>query len=190
MEVLQMIDINHVSLLNLLPANLCEDPNVVAAAKAIDGELHSLNEEIRRLSIFDRVNDWSDDEVNELAWQFHVDFYDPLLPLDQRRQLVHNSIRWHRRKGTPSAVEELIQTLFGSGKVEEWWEYGGQQFHFQVTTDDPEATNEKAGQFYLAIDSVKRLSTVLDRVIITQSEELSLYFGGVLHTGETITIGG
>lgn len=183
-----MIDLDNVSMLDILPPNLQDDPAMAAAAKALDNELQEINDGIRKLSIYDRADEWTEEETDELAWQFHVDFYDQTLPHEQRRELVKNSIAWHRRKGTPSAVEELISTLFGEGKVEEWFEYGGQPFHFQVLTNNPEVTTDRAQEFYRAVGSVKRLTAILESVVIGQTDDMPLYYGGVLHVGEKMTV--
>ncbi|GKS14799.1 hypothetical protein YDYSY3_57990 [Paenibacillus chitinolyticus] len=183
-----MIDIQHASLLDILPPNLRRDKDFSAMALALDNELQAISAQIRKLSILDRLDELSDEEADELAWQYHVDFYSPDLPIEQKRQLVKNAIPWHKRKGTPSAVEELIATLFGEGKVEEWFEYGGQPFRFQVVTNNPEVTQDRAQEFYRAVDSVKRLSAKLERVIISQTEELPLIVAGVFHFGEKMTV--
>ncbi|WP_068775785.1 phage tail protein I [Paenibacillus sp. FJAT-26967] len=183
-----MIDIQHVSLLDLLPPNLRRDESVHAAALALDSELQVISARIRELSILDRLDILSNEEADELAWQFHIDFYDPNLPIEQKRELVKNAISWHKRKGTPSAVEELITALFGEGRVEEWFEYGGQPFRFQVITNNPEVTQARAQEFYRAVESVKRLSAKLERVIISQTENLSLYYGAVILVSEKISI--
>lgn len=183
-----MIDLDSVSMLDILPPNLRGDPAIAAAAQALDSELKEINEGIRKLSIYDRADEWTEEETDELAWQFHVDFYDTSLPLKQRRELVKNSIAWHRRKGTPSAVEELISTLFGEGKVEEWFEYGGKPYHFKVLTDNPAVTNERAKEFIQAVQSVKRLTARLDEVIISDNEQLPVYFGGAVLVYDRITI--
>lgn len=183
-----MINIQQVNLLDILPSNLKSDPNIAAAAQAINTELRAVTEDIRKLSIYDRYNEWTDAETDELAWQLHVDFYDPTLPLEQRRELVKNSIAWHRRKGTPSAIEELITTLFGDGQVEEWWEYDGQPYRFQVKTSNPEVTQKRAQEFIRAVESVKRLSAKLEKVILGQTEDMPLYYAGVLHMGEKMTV--
>ncbi|PCK69941.1 hypothetical protein PL1_2883 [Paenibacillus larvae subsp. larvae B-3650] len=134
------------------------------------------------------MDELTDSEANELAYQFHVDFYDPSLPIEKKRELVKKSIPFHRRKGTPSAVEELISIIFGEGRVEEWFEYGGKPFHFRVLTNNPEVTQDKAIEFYRAVESVKRLSAHLERVILYQAEEMSLYMGCALHVGEKMTV--
>ncbi len=184
-----MIDIQNVSLLDLLPANLKRDPKVAAAAQAIQEEMQQTTLAISKLSIFDRLNTLNDAEADELAWQLHVDFYDATLPIEQKRALVKNAIRFHRRKGTPAAVEELIAILFGTGAVEEWFEYGGEPGYFRVRTSDPSATNERAKEFVQAIDSIKRLSAWLEAVILEETIEMTdMYYGGVLHVGDFITI--
>ncbi len=40
----------------------------------------------------------------------------------------------HTFRGTPYAVEQVIQTYFGDGEVSEWFEYGGQPGMFKVVT--------------------------------------------------------
>ncbi|UHA74453.1 phage tail protein I [Paenibacillus sp. 481] len=183
-----MIDIVRVSLLDLLPSNVAKDPNIKAAAIAIDRELDELIEEIRQLPRFSRMDELTDEEVDDLAWEFHVDFYDPTLPLQQRRELVKNAIPWHRRKATPSAIEELVTSLFGEGKVEEWFEYGGQPYHYRVITNNPDVTTSKAQEFIKAVESVTRLSARLEKIVISQTENMNLYFAGALHMGEKLTI--
>jgi len=183
-----MTNLETTSLLGILPPNLRSDPNISAAAKAIDVELQAITISIRKLSYFDRLDELTDEETDELAWQFHVDFYDPSLPLEQRRELVKNSFAWHRRKGTPSAIEELIATLFGDGRVEEWWQFGGDPYTFRVITSNASVTTDLAQEFIAALNSVKNIRSHLESVIIEASESMDLYFGNVLNMTDNLTI--
>lgn len=62
--------------------------------------------------------------IDILAWQFHVDFYDPTRDLDFRKRLVQMSIIWHKTKGTVALVEEVINTYWpGVAFLQEWFEY-------------------------------------------------------------------
>jgi len=182
------MDLKTVSLLDILPSSLRLDPNIVAVVGSIDTELQLLAADIDLLSRYSRLDDLTDEEADELAWQFHVDFYDPALPIEQKRQLVKNAFKFHRRKGTPAAIEELIGILFGEGRVEEWFEYGGQPGRFQVVTNNPEVTQERAQEFFRAVESVKRLTAKLERVVLAQSEDLPMYWAGILHLGEKMTV--
>ncbi|WP_028551764.1 phage tail protein I [Paenibacillus sp. UNC451MF] len=183
-----MINLDQIQLINILPPNLRNDPNIAAAAKAIDGELQDLNESIRKLDIFSRLDTLEAAEIDELAWQYHVDFYDASLPLETKRLLVKNSYAWHRRKGTPSAVEELITTIFGDGQVEEWYDFGGEPYTFRVVTTNPKATNEQAQEFIKALNSVKNERSWLESIQVSITDEMNLHIGGVLHIGEFMTI--
>lgn len=183
-----MTDVKNMSLLDLLPTSIRYDPEVIDIAEALDEQVRVAVDEMYKLPLFSRLDELTDEEADELAWQFHVDFYDPTLPIEQKRELVKNAFKFHRRKGTPAAIEDLISILFGEGKVEEWFEYGGQPGRFQVITNNPAVTQERAEEFYRAIESVNRLSAKLERVILAQSEPLGLYFAGILRMGEKMTV--
>ncbi|MGG4096214.1 phage tail protein I [Paenibacillus lautus] len=183
-----MTEISSVSMLDLLPPNLKRDPALAAAAKSIDEDLRSITAAISKLSRYDRLDELTDAEADELAWELHVDFYDTSLPLTQKRELVKNAIPFHRIKGTPAAVEDLITILFGEGKVEEWFEYGGEPGYYRVTTNNPEVTLDRAQEFYRAVASVRRLSAHLEEVILSQTESLQLYFGTGMVVNEHIII--
>lgn len=183
-----MIDIQSAGLMNLLPPNLRRDSKLAAAAKSLESDMHQIATAISKLSLYDRLDSLNDAEADELAWDFHVDFYDTDLPLEQKRELVKNSIRLHRIKGTPAAIEDLVTILFGEGKVEEWYEYGGEPGYFRVMTNNPEVTLDRAQEFYRAVESVKRLSAHLEEVILSQAEELQLYFGSGMVVNEHIII--
>ncbi|WP_310830374.1 phage tail protein [Paenibacillus pedocola] len=183
-----MINIQKASLLDLLPSSLRNDPAMSTAATALDKQLQETTDMIRELNIFGRSGEWTNGETDELAVQYRPPYYDPGLPLEQKRLLVKTSIPFHRHKGTAGAVEDLIAILFGEGAVEEWWEYGGDPYHFRVVTNNADVTAARAQEFIDAVDAVKRISAVLDSVTISQSEGLPLYIGVFLHFGEQITI--
>ncbi|MFY0545444.1 phage tail protein I [Brevibacillus sp. H7] len=183
-----MRDIHNISLVELLPPSLLADEKVKAAAQAIDSELKKVTEAIAKLTLLYSVDDLEDAWLDELAWSLHVDFYDVTLPIEQKRELVKNSDAWHRRKGTPSAVEELVSTIFGDGEVEEWYDYGGQPYHFRVVTNNFAATNEQAEEFTKAVNSVKNARSWLETIILRAGDELNLYYGNVLHMGEFMTV--
>ncbi|MDQ0114348.1 phage tail protein I [Paenibacillus harenae] len=183
-----MIDIRNFSLLDVLPPSIRNDPTISAAAGALNAELASLNQQITKLTYFNRFESLTSEEADELARQFKIDFYDYSLPIEQRRQLVKNSYAWHKRKGTPSAVEELIATIFGLGEVQEWFQYGGNPGYFKVVTSDPDASSSKAQEFIAAINSVKNVRSWLEAVEITTGDEMQLYIGAVVHRGKFTTV--
>ena len=64
--------------------------------------------------------------VDILAWQFHVDFYDPTKDLEFRKQLVQLSIVWHKTKGTVDLVNAVLAMFYPGPPapyIQEWWQY-------------------------------------------------------------------
>lgn len=80
-----MIDIYNVKLLDIIPPNLKHDPDIIAASKAIDNEFSMVVTKAKECIILPRIDELDSDIIDILAWEMHVDFYDPTLPLDTRR---------------------------------------------------------------------------------------------------------
>lgn len=183
-----MLNISDISLLDLIPPNLKSDPQVQAAATALDAELKAVTEAVKGIILYSRIDELPEEIIDHLAWQFHVDYYNPNLPLDVKRTLVKNSLAWHRSKGTPATVEELITAVFDEGQVVEWWEYGGDPYMFKVVTFNAQVTNEIAQEFIRALNSIKNARSWLESVEITQTEEMPLFFGSVVHIGDNLEL--
>ncbi|WP_106494868.1 phage tail protein I [Lentibacillus sp. Marseille-P4043] len=175
--------IRDVNLLDILPANLRSDPDIIAASKAVDLGFLELTNEINNIMILPNVNNASEAILDHLAYFFHVDFYDMELDIGTKRKLVNESVFLHQIKGTPLAVETLIQTLFSEGEVSEWFDYGDTPYRFRVLTSDPSATTDRAEIFVRALDSVKNKRSTLDKVVLLQVERMDLYCGGFVHQG-------
>lgn len=62
------------------------------------------------------------------GWQFTRDD-------DERRKLLKRAVELHRYKGTPWAIQQVLETLALSGQISEWFQYGGQPYHFKINVD-------------------------------------------------------
>lgn len=181
-------DIYNVELIELLPLNLRLDPDILAASKATDKEFKTLAKYISKCLIYVGIDEADEDILDLLAWEMHTDFYDVELPIDTKREIVKNSLFWHRTKGTPSTIEELITTVFGDGEVEEWFQYDGKPYHFRIKTSNPSVTGVSVEQFRKAVNNVKRKSTRMDEVIIVVDAFMDINYGFAVHTGTFTTI--
>lgn len=181
-----MRNLNNISVLDLLPPNIRNDSNVQAAAKALDVEFRAVTAAISDCYFYSQIDSLPETVIDMLAVQFHADFYAPNLPIEIKRDLVKNAGSHHRTNGTPAAVEALVTSVFDEGIVEEWWEYGGDPFHFKVITFNSSVANEQADEFTRAVNTVKNVRSVLDGVEITTSEDCSLVIACVGHQGDYI----
>lgn len=179
-----MIKAHEIKLIDILPAILKNDKTMAAIAKVLQKYIDENYVYIEKLNILTNIDNITNEElVDHLAYQLHVDFYDSSLDIDKKKKLVENSIPQHRKKGTPIAIENLIEIVFGSGKVEEWFEYNGEPYYFRILTENKSATQERAEEFIRAVNTVKNTRSHLESVIIISSEEMNLYFGGFVHVG-------
>lgn len=128
-------NLQELSLLDIAPGSIKTDKAVNAAIKAIDPELKSVSQSISEAFIISRIDELPEILIDLLAWQWHVDYYEPDLSLDVKRSLVKSSIKWHRIKGTPYAVEQLVSQIFGNAKVSEWFDYAGRAYFFRVAVN-------------------------------------------------------
>ncbi len=92
----------------LLPDSIASDAVMDGAGQSINTWLAKTQALLDQVLIYDRLDLLSDDVLNLLAWQYSVDFYSIDLPAEQKRNMIRNSIAWHKKKGTRWAVEQAL----------------------------------------------------------------------------------
>ena len=154
-------------LLDIMPENLLTDKNIRNIANVIDKNLKGIYPKTATPAIISRIDELDSDTVDSLAWQYNVDFYEPVgMDISTKRKLVRESIAWHRMKGTPAAVERLLSSSFGqSAKVSEWYEYGGEPYHFKVSVKTKTfPTIESLGLASQGVFVTKNTRSMLDSI--------------------------
>ena len=159
-----------------LPQSLDKE-NIQEVAKVVDDTLLSFDKTIAEVLIYPAIDMLGSELINTLAIQMHCDFYDDTLPLAVRRNLVKNSIAWHRIKGTPAAVEQMIQTVYQTGVVEEWFDYGGEPFFFKVNLGDSQITTQKIKNLIKMINASKNVRSWLEVLRFSKSIDITRYLG-------------
>lgn len=178
-------DLQSVSLLDILPPNLLADKQIYAAAQALDDELQKITEATRNALLLPRLDELSEEVIDLLAWQWHVDFYEPSMSIETKRQLVCESIAWHRIKGTKAAVEKMAQTVFKGGVVTEWFEYGGEPYHFRIDLlTAPNITQDDTARLLAVVNAAKNVRSVLDELRFRREAQNDMYYAAApsIHT--------
>jgi phage tail P2-like protein len=183
-----MVDIAQIRLIDLVPPSIKDDPAIQTAAVVLDTELRKITAAIPTTLLLPRLDELTEDIVDSLAWQFHVDFYEPGISLAQKRKLVKNAIETHRRKGTPHAVEEVVTAILEDAVVQEWFEYGGEPYHFRVIKINGQVTAEMYPKLKKAIDTVKNTRSWLEGVSLYREMIGTVYVGGACSSLKTVTI--
>lgn len=165
----------------LLPAFMREGGAVTGLSIALNEIVPQLEGSIKTLSTWDSIDLLSEDELDALAWELNILWYDSGANIDIKRDVIKNSDLVYRRLGTKWAVENVINSYFGDGYITEWFEYEGDPGHFRVYTANPSVTEERFGEFLNLLNKVKRASAKLDGIFITLTGQMPLCAGIAVH---------
>ena len=130
-----MIDLKGNTLKREIPENLLKDDKVVNLADALQASLD------RMLSWTDKINyamhlEKLDDAIlDHLLWEQHITWNEGLSLAETSQEkinLINAAIDLHRTKGTPYAVEKVLQAVSLKGEVLEWWRYNAEPYHFLI----------------------------------------------------------
>lgn len=161
-----MLELKNNALQRILPSSISGDATVKDIVQAISGRLAQLGEQAELVLILPRIKKLPEEIVDELAWQYHVDFYDVAADITKKRELVRKAIARHRYKGTPAAVEEVCSAAFDTAEVVEWYEYGGEPYHFRVRMVQESIPDETAmAEMVKAVNSAKNTRSWLDSLV-------------------------
>lgn len=166
--------------IRLLPQFMREDGAVKGLAAAMDKIVPDLAQSAATLSTWDHIDELTEAELDAMAWELNILWYDTGAPMDTKRALVKDSDLVYKRLGTKWAVENVINSYFGEGYVEEWFEYEGQPGHFRVYSTNPSLNNERLTEFLNLLNKVKRASSKLDGIFITLTGQMPLSAGVAL----------
>ena len=173
--------LTNLEFIKLLPQFMRNDAAVRGLAAGIDSIVPQLAGEIEKLSTWDHIDTLSEAELDDLAWELNILWYDTGAPIDVKRNLVRGSDEVYKKLGTKWAVENVINTYFGDGYIEEWFQYGGDPGRFRIFSTNPTLNESKFTEFINLLNKVKRASSQLDGVFISLTGQMNMSTGVALH---------
>lgn len=181
-----MTNRTNVELTELLPANISRDPQANSMAQAVQPQLDEINTAIPLLEIYKRIDELPLSVLRMLALENQVynDEWDLATTIEQKRELVKQSFNLNMRRGTKWAVERVLELVTGVTGVEEWFEYGGQPYHFKVTLDIAQG-NISRDQILQASRLVRRykpLRSPLEAFEVQAEAEPAPTYAGAINT--------
>lgn len=165
----------------LLPQFMRGDSAVQGLSLGIDIVVPPLSESVTKLSTWDKIDQLTEAELDDLSWELSILWYDFGASIDTKRDLVKNSDMVHKSLGTKWAVESVIGSYFGDGYISEWFEYEGEPGHFRIYSNNPSMTQERLTEFLNLLNKVKRATAKLDGVYITLTGQMPLSAGVAFH---------
>lgn len=168
------------NLMRTLPDVLRNDPEMCALAEVLAEQLVKLSEAKERVILYARIDELPEDMLDTLAKDFKVDWWDPNYTIDEKRETLTKSWYVHKRLGTVAAVETAISAIYENTTVEEWFEYTGDPYHFNLLIDVTYENTDKV-KHQRVLDRVrfyKNLRSHLDNIeYINQGSTIEMYAG-------------
>lgn len=158
------MDIKNMDFIQLLPLFMKEDEAVIGLSKGVDEVVEELAAKIDAFTTWDKLDKMSAAELDCLAEELHISWYDTNSPIDIKRKIIKDSDIVHSKLGTNWAALQVINTYFGEGRIIDWYEYGGNPGHFKIETVNQSILNEKSKDFIDLLEKVKRKSAHLDKI--------------------------
>ena len=173
----------------LLPSDLKNDTETQAFAYAVSRQVHQIIRFADAACIYIAIDSVPEPVLDLLAVELRTSVYKQTYSVAIKRALVKESLIFYDQMGTPAAVNRIIEAVFGVGYIKEWWECGLQPHHFKAYTTNPAVTAANVQEFKEVLNSVKRLSSWLDEVVLDLSADAAQpKVGFFVHTGDIVTL--
>ena len=184
-----MIKLSGSRFTDIMPDNLASQVETQAFAYAVGRQIEKLcaySDAARTYAAIATMPEWL---LDYMAVELRTPSYDENYSLKTKRALIQGSLLFYTQMGTPAAVNRIIETIFETGYIEEWYEYDGEPHHFRAYVGDGgEVGPGELEEFRRVLSSVKRLSSWLDDIItITTMDPDMVTFTGTMGKGYTST---
>ena len=153
--------------IEIVPQFMQQDPAVQGLAAGVDSIIREAAPIIENITTWSRVDHLPESELDALASEMNLLWYDRNASVDVKRQIVKDGYATWQKLGSKWAVENFARTYLGECHVEEWFEYDGDPGHFRIITA-AEITSEQQSNFYSLMRHVARASAKFDGFIVEE----------------------
>lgn len=181
--------LENLQLTQLLPASIAADTTVKNISLSVETILQTVAGQTAAVLLLPHLDELPEAIIDELAWQYHVDAYSADFAIDVKRQLIRQSIAWHHKKGTPAAVTDMLSTIYASAQLEEFWEYGGEPYHFRVTVgEDRTDSAQTIDDAIRVIKLSKNVRSWLDGIKFRRNITGTIYLGAAMSKNKKVEL--
>lgn len=156
--------IEDLNFMALLPGFMQGDNANIGLSEGVNKVSADLARRIKLLTTWDQIDYMSSAELDMLADELHISWYNKSATKEVKRNIIKKSDMVHAKLGTNWAVMQVITEYFGESKIIDWYDYGGEPWHFKIQTLNQSILNSKANEFMRILEKVKRKSAHLDAI--------------------------
>lgn len=173
-----MIKFEDSQIVQILPVCLKNQPEIQAIGYAINNAIKRMIRYSELISVYAAIDNLPEKILDILAIETRVQYYEEDMNIDTKRNIIKNSLLWYQRAGTPIAVKQMIEAVFGVGDIEEWFEYGGEPYFFKIITDT-KLSEDIMERFGTIIENVKNTRSHLEKIELMREHWGDAFAAGV-----------
>lgn len=177
-----MINFLESNVVDILPEGIKKEPMVMALGYAINKQIVKIIDQSKLISIYGTIDELPDKILDLLAIEMRSQYYNSNLPIATKREILKKTMVWHYHAGTLSAVQELVEFVWGHNiKIEEWFEFKGDPYTFQIELFDLDniMDDQMMADFIEALRKVKNTRSWLKTIIFHRKVIQKLFSGAV-----------
>lgn len=160
--------VSEIDFVKFLPDLMQDDPDVIAIAKAQNLFYKIILKKMNILSRWGKFDQMTEKELDLFAEDFYIPWYKTSDTKDVKVSNLEHFVEVWSRLGTPKAIETVLEDIYGSAELIEWFsnkeDYVNGQFAVQV---------KNFGNF--TQENKRRLNNILE-IVKRTSQELSIIF--------------
>lgn len=131
-------NIYEVPLIDLMPASIKYDPQIIYACESLQPELDEIASLVDFADLYGNIDNLPEPILQALAWENGVFGAEWAIAgtLEKRRELVKNSWLLNRLRGTRWSIVRVFQVLGMRAEIVEWWEENAEPGTFRISVLD------------------------------------------------------
>ena len=172
--------VSEIDFVKFLPDLMQDDPDVIAIAKAQTNFYRKIVEKINVLSRWGKFEQMTEEELDLFAEDFYIPWYKTSDTKDIKVSNLEHFVEVWSRLGTPKAIETVLEDIYGSAELIEWFsnkeDYVNGQFAVLVK-NFASFTQENKRRFNNVLEIVKRKSQELSIIFTVASANVGYNVG-------------
>lgn len=170
--------------IRLLPVFMKKEEDNQALAKAMDLIFRDPNKHLQTISTWSQIENLLDDELNELAYELDIDWYDSGSDRQTKISQIKSALKVKKRRGTRWSVEQILSDVFGQAYVREWYEFDGEPYTFEVAIKDPITTQDEYDRMVTLINKGKNIRSRMVQAYLLHEYKATIGLESKHHEGD------
>ena len=160
--------------MSVLPDFIAKDEHLAQLAEVAARVMAKSMENIWKPALYSRIDDMDEGALDILAEDLNVYWYDYNYDLATKRNVIKANFSVHQHMASKGAMITALSAVWADSNVEEWYEYGGDPYHFRVLLDISESSDPvELEKIRSTIMQYKNARSWLDGIYYTSQDSIA-----------------